>query len=95
MGFRRTGWKVTQEENGKYVTLDLAGKGGKPVLGFSFPKDVPDRAGKIRDQAAALRGIAERLDRKASELEKNRPGAKTIVFLRRYLRKKAAAAEPE
>ena len=81
----RRGWKVTQEENGKYVTLDLTGKGGKSVLGFSFPKDIPDRAQKIREQAAALREIAERLDRKASELEKNRPGGKVIDFLRKHL----------
>lgn len=93
MEFKRRGWTVKQEENGKYVTLDLAEKGGKPVLGFSFPKDVPDRARKIREQATALREIAERLDRKANELEKNRPGGKVVDFLRRHLRK-TASSEP-
>jgi hypothetical protein len=87
MGFRRRGLKVRQEENGKYVTLDLTGEGGKPVLRYSFPKDVPDRARKLRDQAIVLRGIAERLDLRASELEKSSPKGKVIHFLRRYLRK--------
>jgi hypothetical protein len=87
MGFPRRGLKVRQEENGKYVTLGLIGEDGKPVLGYSFPKDVPDRARKLRDQATVLRGIAERLDRKASVLEKSPPKGKVIHFLRRYLRK--------
>ena len=78
---------MRQEENGKYVTLGLTGEDGKPVLGYSFPKDVPDRARKLRDQASILRGIAERLDRKAGELEKSPPKGKVIHFLRRYLRK--------
>jgi len=87
MGLRRRGLNVRQEENGKYVTLGLTGEDGKPVLGYSFPKDVPDRARKLRDQANVLRGIAERLDRKAGELEKSPPRGKVIHFLRRYLRK--------
>ena len=87
MGFRRRGMKERQEENGKYVTLGLTGEDGKPVLGYSFPKDVPDRARKLRDQARILRDNAERLDRRASELEKSPPKGKVIHFLRRYLRK--------
>lgn len=87
MGLRRKGLKVRKEENGKYVTLALTGEDGKPVLGYSFPKDVPDRARKLRDQAGVLRGIAERLDRRASELEKSPPKGKVLHFLRRYLRK--------
>ena len=87
MEIRRRGPKVRQEENGKYVILDLTGKDGKPVLGFSFPKDVPDRARKLRDQARILRDIAERLDRRAGELEEHPPEGKVLHFLRRYLRK--------
>lgn len=93
MDFRRRGWTVAQEENGKYIPLDLAGKGGKPVPGFSFPGDVPDRIRKIREQAMALRRIADRLDRKASELEKTLHRGKVIDLLRRHLRK-AASSEP-
>lgn len=87
IGFRRRGWKVTWDENGKYISLGIAGEGGKPVLGYSFPKDVPNRARKIREQAKALRRIAERLERKAGELEKRRPKGKIIWFLGRYHRK--------
>lgn len=87
MGFWRKGLNVRQEENGKYVTLGLTGEGGKPVLGYSFPINVPDRARKLRDQARVLRGIAESLDRRASELEKSPPKGKVLHFLTRYLRK--------
>jgi len=87
MEIRRRGPKVRQDENGKHVIRDLTGKDGKPVAGFSFPKDVPDRARKLRDQARILRDIAERLDRRAGELEENRSGGKVLHFLRRYLRK--------
>ena len=81
MEFKRRGWTVKQEENGKYVTLGLTGEDGKPVLGYSFPKDVQDRARKLRDQADVLREIAERLDRKAGDLEKSLPKGKVIHFL--------------
>jgi hypothetical protein len=87
MGFRKKGLKVRQEENGKYVPLGLTGEGGKPVPGYSFPKDVPVRARNLRDQARVLRGIAECLDRRASELEKSPPKGKVLHFLRKHLRK--------
>ena len=92
-GFERRGLKVRQEEDGKYVTLGLIGKDGKPVLGYSFPKDVPDRARKLRDQATVLRGIAERLDRKASNLEKRAPRGKVIHLLKEIFAKGHAAGK--
>lgn len=85
--------KVVQEENGKYVILGLTGEDGKPVLGYSFPKDVPDRARKLRDQASVLRGIAERLDRKACDLEKGPPKGKVIHFLKEIFAKRHAAGD--
>ena len=91
MGFRRRRLKVRQEENGKYVTLGLTGEDGKPVLGYSFPKDVQDRARKLRDQADVLREIAERLDRKAGDLEKCFPKGKVIHFLGEIFSKRHAA----
>jgi hypothetical protein len=83
----RKGLKLSQEEDGKYVALELKKKEGEPVLRYAFPKDVQDRVRKIRDQAKELRVMAERLDRIANEMEKRPPGRKGIFSLRRYFRK--------
>jgi hypothetical protein len=83
----RKGLKLSQEENGKYVALELTKKEEGPVLGYAFPKDVQDRVQKIRDQAKELRVMAERLDRIANEMEKGPLWKKGIFSLRRYFRK--------
>jgi hypothetical protein len=83
----RKGLKLSQEENGKYVSLELTKKEGAPVLGYAFPKDVKDRLQKIRDQARELRVMADRLDRIANEMEKRPLGKKGIFSFRRFFRK--------
>ena len=91
MGLFRKGLKLSQEENGKYVSLELTRKEGGPILGYAFPKDVKDRVQKIRNQARELRVMADRLDRIASEMEKPPPGRKGIFSLRRYFRKEESS----
>jgi hypothetical protein len=91
MALFRKGMKLSQEEDGKYVALELTKKEGGPVLGYAFPKDVQDRVRKIREQAKELRVMATRLDRIASEMEKRPPGKKGIFSLRKYFRKEEAS----
>ena len=85
---RRKPQTVRQEDSGKHIHLELAGEGGKPVLGYALPKDVQDRARKIREQARELRVMAERLERIADDLEKRPPGGKLLQFVSRYFGKK-------
>jgi hypothetical protein len=43
MALFRKGLKLSQEEDGKYVALELKKKEGEPVLRYAFPKDVRQR----------------------------------------------------
>ncbi len=92
--FRRKELKFKEEENGKHVSLELSNKTGEPVLGYAFPKDVADRAQKIRNQAKDLRIMADRLDRMADEIEKSSLRGRAEKFLKRpFWKRKTKKAE--
>jgi hypothetical protein len=80
--------KVEQEESGKLLSVKLSKKSGEPILGVAIPKS-EDRAHKLREQAKELRGMAQRLDHMADEMEKRTLGGKGIRILRKVLRKGA------
>jgi len=80
--------KIEQEESGKFLSVKLSKKSGEPILGVAIPKG-DDRAQKLREQARDLRGMAQRLDHMANEMEKKALGGKGIRFLRKVLRRGA------
>lgn len=85
---RKKAQTVRQEDSGKHIHLELSGESGKPVLGYALPKDVQDRARKIREQARDLRVMAERLERIAAEIEKKPPAGTILSLFSRYFRKR-------
>src|SRR3990172_8501658 len=69
--WRRKGKEVKgeQKESGKLMSVPLSNKSGEPILGVSLPKS-EDRGKKLREQSKELRGMAERLDLMADEMER-------------------------
>jgi len=80
--------KVEQEESGKLLSVKLSKKSGEPNLGVSLPKS-EDRVKKLRVQSKELRGMAERLDLMADEMERQVRGGKVIRHFQKMFRRGA------
>src|SRR3990170_6192925 len=88
--------KVEQEESGTLLSVKLSKKSGEPNLGVSLPKS-EDRVKKLRVQSKELRGMAERLDLMADEMERQVRGGKVIRLFQKMFRRGAwpKTREPE
>jgi hypothetical protein len=80
--------KGAQEESGKLMSVQLSKKSGEPILGVSFPKS-EDRVKKLREQSKELRGMAERLDLMADEMERQVRGGKVIRLFQKVFQRRA------
>jgi hypothetical protein len=87
-GKKRGGTRVEQEESGKLLSVKLSKKSGEPILGVSLPKS-EDRVKKLREQSKELRGMAERLDHMADEMERQVRGGKAIRLFQKVFRRGA------
>ena len=96
--WRRKGKEVKgeQKESGKLMSVPPSDKSGEPILGVSLPKS-EDRAKKLREQSKELRGMAERLDLMADEMEKQDRGGKVIRLFQKVFQRRAwpKSREPE
>ena len=84
-GKKKGGVRVEQEESGKLLSVKLSKKSGEPILGVSLPKD-EDRVKKLREQSKELRGMADRLDLMADEMERQVRGGKAVRLFQKVFR---------
>ncbi len=88
--------KGEQKESGKLMSVPPSDKSGEPTLGVSLPKS-EDRVKKLREQSKELRGMAERLDLMADEMERQDRGGKVIRLFQKVFQRRAwpKSREPE
>ena len=82
---RKSDVRVEQEESGKLLRIQLSKNTGEPILGVALPKD-EDRVKKLREQSKELRGMADRLDLIAYEMERQVGEGRVVRLFQKVFR---------